>query len=69
MQLSMENNRTTIPELLSLKLIYDEKQLLKRSLHAYADQLRAQHETRRDFQELYRVRRMLRKLNELKLPR
>ena len=61
----MKNNCTTIPDPLSLELINDEKQLLKRSLYAYASQLKA----RDDFQELYRVRRMLRKLNELKLPR
>ena len=51
--------------MMGLELINDEKQLLKRSLYAYAGQLKAQ----KDFQELYRVRRMLRKLNELKLPR
>ena len=61
----MENNGTTIPEGVGLALINDEKQLLRRSLRAYEGQLKA----RDDFQELYRVRRMLRKLNELKLPR
>ena len=37
----MENNHTTMTEMFSLGLINDEKQLLKRSLYAYASQLKA----------------------------